>query len=168
MNEGIIGVIIGMFGALIINYFDRRSRFLLSIAKERFRASQEAYIFSKYVGTRVTDHDEHKIERIAKTREWFDRNNLYLSPSIRDAIETTLHKVDWYNTQREYQRELMAAGDKDEAAKISKQIGDDFLYIKSLPRLIQNSMDVYYNMDLGPLGKLKSLQWLGSKWIKKA
>ena len=150
--DGITGILIGIGGTLLgilitslINYFkfrdDRKDKYLFTLVEIRFKIYQEAYSRADKLKWLIHNNDKEKINIVNETREWFNNNNLYLRPDIRDDFNDFISEVGDYWIHRE-----AAKSYEGEDAKIKKKELDDlFKKIMSITKRIQNSINVYYS-----------------------
>lgn len=147
MDDGlivIISVIIGMVSTQIIHERDRRDKYRMALIKKRFEVSQQAFNYSKTLLGMIHGNDIVRIEAIGTMRQWFNENNLYLPPSIRDDFDRTLSDVDNYKSDLLLMNDLRENGPKADYEDHKKSTMEKFQSIRTLNRRIQNSLDVYY------------------------
>ncbi len=150
MNEGLftlLGVVIGFTGTWWINRQDRRGRLLSTIAKDRFRISQEAYQLSVKLREVIHSPVGERIDVITEVRGWFNSNNLYLPPDIRNDFDQNIRTVDSYRDIRDELNRLRREGNIDETEEQLAELTKAFGEILDLGNRIQASMDVYYELE---------------------
>lgn len=142
----VVVAFIGWFFTYRIHKSDKKDKYLLSLAKEKFEASQSAYNFSIKFISIIHGEDELKHSLLEKAKIWFNENNLYLHPSIREDFESTINKLYMYENTLALFYQYKKAGNKVKADEQNKQLKQDFSDIILLNKRIQQNIDLYFKI----------------------
>ena len=142
----IVVAFIGWLFTFLIHSKDRKDKYLISLIKERFKASQIAYNYSIRFVSVIHGDEEIKLGLLRESKEWFIQNNLYLHPKIRKKFEVTLNKLFMYRNTLELYYQLKKNGNTIKAEKQYQKLTQDFKDISTLNKCIQDDIDVYYKI----------------------
>jgi hypothetical protein len=137
---------IGWYFTYKIHKRERKDKYLLSLVKEKFEASQAAYNYSVKFYSIIQEKNEFKLNLLEEAKKWFDQNNLYLYPEIREDFESTISKLYNYS---DILKLIELYKTKEETVKKNEQYQKLDQYYKDivlLNRRIQENIDVYYKI----------------------
>jgi hypothetical protein len=141
---GVIATLLVAFITNLFNYFkfrdDRKDKYLFTLVEIRFKIYQESYTRAEKLKHLIHNNDKNKINYVNETREWFNNNNLYLRPDIRDDFDIFITEVSNYWIYREAAK---SSTDIDKENK-NKELRELFVKINSITKRIQKSINVYY------------------------
>ena len=141
----LLGMALGLVPTLVMHYNDRKDRYLFAILDKRFEVSQHAYLISNKLQSVIHGNEKIRMDEVGEARKWFDENNLYLSPDIRDDLRRVIWDVDSYHEQLLYYYDVKHDAESTvDAAQLHKELMSNFSNIKGLGARIQHSMNVYY------------------------
>lgn len=140
----IIGVIIGSLSTYIVNKQNRKDKFQLAYIDKKFDVSQKAYSLSGELSSVINTDNEKRYATVMRAQDWFDNNNLYLEPKIRDDFEDIIDIVYSFQNKRDCKDMHIQQKQTKEADRLQKEISDDFKKITGLKKRIKNSINVYY------------------------
>jgi hypothetical protein len=142
---GIGGTLFGIFISSVFNYFkfrdDRKDKYLFTLVEIRFKIYQEAYSKADELKYLIHHQGENKNEIVNETRKWFNNNNLYLRPDIRDDFNDFISEVSDYWMHRD---QTLSYNGNDKNIKI-KELDELFKKIMSITKRIQKSINIYYS-----------------------
>jgi hypothetical protein len=153
----LIGVIIGITSTSLINSKNRKDnkifalreredKYLFALIEKRFKVSQEAFQLCLQLRSIIHGKREIVNDTISTAQQWFDSNNLYLFPTIRKDIEDTINKVILYKDKLKLYYYSTQRDDSDKADEIYKEIENEFFQIMTLPKRIEDSLNLYYKV----------------------
>jgi len=140
-----LSALLGAFIPSLFSYLNeknnRKDKHLFTLVEIRFKIYQEAYSRADKLKWLIHNKDINKINIVNETREWFNNNNLYLRPDIRDDFDEFISEVGGYWMNRESTKEYTG-----EIRKIkNKELEELFKKIISITKRIQKSINVYYS-----------------------
>ena len=163
LNSHLSEILIGVFtllGALIptlYNHFknkkERHDNYFFAMIDKRF----EIYSHASYLCDQLKhlihkpDDNNEKIEKIAKAREWYSQNNLYLEPEIRKNFYSFIHEVDTYKaTLEEWRLTGQQEGwNSEQTTQKNQELKAAFHEImRGLQNKIQSTIDTYYDITI--------------------
>ncbi len=100
-------------------------------------------------GVREVIHGDERVRAdvTSEAREWFNKNNLFLPPQIRNDLDQIINNVINYRDELEAHYEEKQHGDREKARKLYEEVKNNFKRIITLPKRIQKSVDIYYEID---------------------
>lgn len=140
----IIVAFIGWYFTYIIHKSEKKDKYLLSLAKEKFEAAQSAYNYSKKFISIIHKEGEKKFSLLEEVRKWFNENNLYLNPNIRRDFDKAINQLCMYQNTLELYNQLKKNGNTEKAEEQYQKFKQDYKEIVSLNEQIQKNIDVYY------------------------
>jgi hypothetical protein len=140
----LIVAFIGWLFTYLIHRSDKKDKFLLSLVKEKFQASQTAFNYSIKFVSIIHGDEELKHSLLKEAKMWYNENNLYLHPSIRDDFESTINKLFMYENTLALFYQFKNSNNKDKAEEQNVKLKKDFNDIISLNNRIQENIDSYY------------------------
>jgi len=142
----LIGVVIGFLGTYLIHRQDRKDKYLFALVEERFRIAQEAYELCQVFKHIVHGEEKMKLEVLRSSRDWFNKNNLYLSPDIRNDFDETIHNIYNYRDKLEEYYVVKHEGHEERTEQLKTELALSFSLIMNLGERVQKSMDRYYDI----------------------
>lgn len=141
----LLGVVLGLLPSFIIHYQDRKDRYLFAILDKRFEVAQHAYLISEKLKSVIHGDEKIRMDKVSEARNWFDKNNLYLSPDIRDDLRRVIWDVDSYHVQLlNYYSVKHDEGSTNNVEELNQELLKNFSSIMGLGQRIQKNIDVYY------------------------
>lgn len=141
----LLGVALGLVPTFIMHYNDRKDRYLFAILDKRFEVAQHAYILSERLKSVIHGDEEIRMDKVSEARKWFDENNLYLSPEIRDDLRKVIWAVDFYHLElSHYYSVKREEGNTENTKLLHQELLENFSSIQGLRRRIQENMNIYY------------------------
>jgi len=137
---------IGWYFTYQIHKRERKDKYLLSLVKEKFEASQAAYNYSVKFISIIHGEKEIKLNLLEEAKKWFNNNNLYLNPKVRQDFELTIGKLYMYKNTLELFYQFKKEGNTKKTKEQNQKLKKDFSDIVSLNKRIQENIDVYYKI----------------------
>lgn len=149
---GLLGTIVGFFLKATYDYLQYRSersdKYYFALLNKRFEVYQEANFECESLKTVVHDKTDKKFEITNNAREWSYRNNLYLSPSLRDSFRRLIFDVEFYGDNlTDFKLTVQETGKDSEQTKTKrKELAELWNNIMGYTQLkLQSDIDKYYD-----------------------
>lgn len=150
---GLFGTIVGFFLKATYDYFqyksERYDKYYFALLNKRFEVYQNANYECEKIKKVVHDRSDKKYEVTNSAREWFYKNNLYLSPKLRDDFSTLIFDVDFYGDNlEEFRLTKKETGSHSENTEtLRKELLSRWDNIMGNTQLkLQNDIDKYYEI----------------------
>lgn len=148
---GLLGTIVGFFLKATYDYFrfksERYDKYYFALLNKRFEVYQQANYECEKLKNIVHNKTDKKYEVTNYSREWYYRNNLYLSPSLREDFRRLILDVEFYGDNlTDFKLTSQETGSQSEATKTKrKQLLSqwDNIMVNTQTKL-QNDIDKYY------------------------
>ena len=98
--SGLIGTILGFILKTTYDYFryksERYDKYYFALLNKRFEVYQEANYECEKLKSVVHEKSDKKYDVTNFAREWYYKNSLYLSPSVRENFRKLILDVEFY------------------------------------------------------------------------
>ena len=154
MNDQLVGgiiaiicVFIGWLPSIIRDKRDRKDRYFFALLQERFKVHQEAFGLAEKLKFNIHSDDDEKLPIVQEVLTWFNRNNLFLNPDLRNRYRKFIAKVENYKLKLEVWRDdYQSKGDAGDNIGKRKELEEEFKEIMDgIQSAIQKDMDIYYD-----------------------
>ena len=115
----IVGAIMSLITALLVARSQRQDRYNFALIEKRFKVNQKCYQLAERMADVYDkdDKDDEKKTVLEDAGGWILKNNLYLSPSVREKFNEVKKDVQTYQTSIEATLIKMKAADCTLATK---------------------------------------------------
>ena len=143
----VVGTVISWITSNLRSKQDRKDRYAFALLERRFDANQEAFYYAERMKSVVHGDDNKRMQVLNEGHAWFIKNNLYLSPEVREKFQNTILDVDFYKHKLDDFRETIRSEgpDSEKTKRKRNELEDTFKGImKGLQKGIQDDVDLYY------------------------
>lgn len=152
MNETLIGLIIGFVVGFVppmyIHWQERKDKYLFAIIEKKFEVYQDAFTHSLVMRNSLNKDQSDSLDTDS-IRSWFNRNNLYLNPEIRNDFVNIISCVERYGINKLIylqRREDDSINDK-KVEKSYNELVTTHEKIMELPKRIEDNINIYYKKN---------------------
>jgi len=151
LTSTLFGTILGIVVKTIYDFYkyknERKDKYMFVLLNKRFEVYQEANYYCEQLKKVVHDKTEKKSDIINNAREWFYKNNLYLSPSVREDFRRLILDVEFYGEQLNdfFKTQEDLGSDNEETIRKKEELKATWNKImQGTQKKIQSDIDEYY------------------------
>jgi hypothetical protein len=135
----LLGIFVGAFLTLLIQWFDRKDKFRLVAIEKRLQTHQEAFAWWYKLIWVIHSPSDERIPVISEVRNFWINNCLYLEKNTRKEFDIVINLVNGYSDKLQQAKITLDAVEKD---KIRLDYLGNWDRIVQLPKLIQSEVEL--------------------------
>jgi len=126
---------------------ERKDRYFFALLEKRFEANQHAFNNVEKLKSVIHKDNSERYKVVTEVKNWYNRNNLYLEPDIRQKLNKVIHETSSYDLLIENWRSTGqekgwdANETKEKEVELKKTFEDIMMGIQNK---IQNDVNQYY------------------------